>query len=143
MAEGVGYEIFQDSWSDMSEVERNDFAEAGKCLLTQAWTAAVVVTLRGAEGVLRKFYREKTGEDPGRTTMDTLIRKLKKGDEEMTGEGGVESRTKILLDYLNYLRDKRNTAAHPGQIFDQPTAELVFMQSLALVQEIHKELQNK
>ena len=38
--------------------------------------------------------------------------------------------------YLDYLRDKRNEAAHPGKIFTQSEGEHILLRLIGLLEEI-------
>jgi len=123
-------EFFNNVWWGMSEIEREDFAEAARCLLAQSWTAAAMISLRGLESILRKYYTFKTKNEVGRKGMYTLIDELQQ----------IEDISKTLLGYLNYLRGIRNMAEHPDRIFHQIGAETVFTQVAGAAREIYAEM---
>lgn len=128
----IGYSstFFEDVWWKMSEIEKNDFKEAAKCLLTQSWTAAAMISLRGLEGILRKYYEFKTEKEHRNRGMYDLIEELQK----------IEGIKQTLMSYLNYLRGIRNTAEHPDRVFNQIDAETVFIQVARAAQEIYQEM---
>ena len=101
--------FFGNMWWRMSDIEKNDFMEAARCLLMQSWTAAAMIALRGLEGILRKYYEFKTEKEHGNRGMYALIEELQK----------TENIKHTLMGYLNYLRGIRNTAEHPDRVFNQ------------------------
>ena len=122
--------FFGNVWWRMSEIERNDFIEAARCLLMQSWTAAAMIALRGLEGILRKYYEFKTEKEHGNRGMYALIEELQKTE-------GIKH---TLMGYLNYLRGIRNTAEHPDRVFNQTEAETVFIQVTGAAREIYQEM---
>ena len=122
--------FFANAWWKMSDIEKNDFKEAARCLLMQSWTAAAMISLRGLEGILRKYYEFKTEREHGSRGMYVLI------DELQTIEGIKGT----LMGYLHYLRGLRNTAEHPDWVFNQTEAETVFIQVAGAAQDIYQEM---
>lgn len=51
-----------------------------------------------------------------------------------------EGINKNLVNYLDYIRDKRNEAEHPGKVFTQSECEHAFMQVINLITEVFKEI---
>lgn len=130
VSSGYPSTFFTDVWWKMSEIEKNDFKESAKCLLMQSWTAAAMISLRGLEGILRKYYEFKTEKEHGNRGMYILIDELQK----------IEGIKGTLLGYLNYLRGIRNTAEHPDRVFSQTEAETVFIQVSGAAQDIYQEM---
>lgn len=122
--------FFSGVWWKMSDIEKNDFQEAAKCLLMQSWTAAAMISLRGLEGILRKYYEFKTEKEHGNRGMYVLIDELQK----------IEGIKGTLLGYLNYLRGIRNTAEHPDRVFTQTEAETIFIQVAGAAKDIYTEM---
>ena len=123
-----GYRI----WNTMSSIEKNDFSEAAKCLLTQCWTAAAMISLRGLEGILRKYYEFKTEKEHENRGMYTLIEELQE----------IEDIKGTLMGYLHYLRGIRNMAEHPDRVFTQGEAEVVFSQVVGAIKDIYHEIES-
>lgn len=121
-----GYRI----WNTMSDIEKNDFSEAAKCLLMKCWTAAAMISLRGLEGILRKYYEFKTEKKHENRGMYILIDELQK----------IEDIKDTLMGYLHYLRGIRNMAEHPDRVFNQTEAETVFIQVVGAVKDIYQEI---
>jgi hypothetical protein len=122
--------FFDNVWWNMSEIEREDFGEAARCLLAQSWTAAAMITLRGLESILRKYYTFKTKREIEKKGIYVLI-------DELQQTQGI---SQILMGYLNYLRGIRNTAEHPDRTFNQIGAETVFTQVAGAAREIYAEM---
>jgi len=119
-------------WNTISDIERNDFSEAAKCLLMQCWTASAMISLRGLEGILRKYYEFKTDKEHENKGMYHLIDELQK----------MEDIKDTLMGYLHYLRGIRNMAEHPDRVFTQEEAETVFIQVVGAVKDIYQEISN-
>ena len=117
-------------WDSLSEISMSDLNDACSCLLTQSWTPAVMISLRASEDSIRKLYEIKTGMDTKKKGWNAILREL----EEM------KEINSNLLNYLDYIREIRNTAEHPDKIFDQMEAERVFHQVVDLIIVINKEL---
>lgn len=130
VSSGYPSTFFTGVWWNMSDIEKNDFKEAASCLLMQSWTAAAMISLRGLEGILRKYYEFKTEKEHGNRGMYVLIDELQK----------IEGIKGTLMGYLNYLRGIRNTAEHPDRIFNQKEAETVFIQVSGAAQDIYQEI---
>jgi len=123
-----GYSI----WNTLSDIEKNDFSEAARCLLMICWTAAAMISLRGLEGILRKYYEFRTEKEHKNRGMYILIEELQE----------IEDIKNTLMGYLNYLRGIRNMAEHPDRVFDQAEAETVFIQVVGAVKDIYQEISN-
>ena len=126
--------IDEKTWNALSEIEKNDFSNAAKCLVAGIPTPAAMVALRGAEATVKKYYEFKTGDSAEKKMWGPIVRELKRRAKELKIKD-------IFLGYLDYIRDaKRNFAAHPNKIFDQREAELIFMEVINLVQDIYAEI---
>ena len=114
----------EEVWNELSDISKNDLNDACNCLLTQSWTPAVMISLRAAEDSIRGYYKSKTGEDLNnwKKIIDEL-RKVPKINETVIG-------------YFDYIRELRNTAAHPDNIFDQMEAEGVFHKVVDIINVI-------
>ena len=122
----------EDIWDTLSNIAKSDLDDACKCLLTRSWTPAVMISLRASEDSIRNFYIYKLEKNPQRKGWQHIIDELSK----------TQDTNKILLGYLNYIREIRNKADHPEEIFDQMEAERVFHQVVNMIivinQESHK-----
>ena len=117
-------------WNDLSKISKSDLNDACNCLLTKSWTPAVMISLRASEDCIRNLFKFKTGNDPGSLSWKKILDDLEK----------IPNMNKTLIGYLHYIREIRNTAEHPDEIFDQMEAERVFHQVAHMIIVIHKEL---
>ena len=123
----------EDVWNTLSNISKSDLNDACNCLLTKSWTPAVMISLRASEDSIRKFYNFKTGNDAQRKGWKNLLDEL----------SNIKDINKTLLGYLNYIREIRNTAEHPDEVFDQMEAERVFHQVVNMIIVINQELSPK
>ena len=120
----------EDIWNTLSDISKSDLNDACNCLLTRSWTPAVMISLRASEDSIRKFYNFKTGKDPQKKGWKNILDELSK----------IQDINKTLLGYLDYIREIRNTAEHPDEVFDQMEAERVFHQVVNMIIVINQEL---
>lgn len=122
------------TWDSLSNIEKSDFSDAARCLLTGIPTPAVMVALRGAEATVKKYCEFKTGESSKKKTWGSIVEELESRAKELKIQD-------TFLGYLDYIRDaKRNFAEHPNKTFGQREAELIFMEVLNLVQDTYAEI---
>ena len=122
------------TWNALSDIEKSDFSDGAKCLLTGTPTPAVMVALRGAEATVKKYYEFKIGAPPKKKVWGKMVRELESRADDLKIQD-------TFLGYLDYIREaKRNFAEHPNKIFCQREAELVFMEVLNLVQDTYAEI---
>ena len=126
---GGGNFFPDDVWNSLSEISMSDLNDACLCLLTQSWTPAVMISLRASEDSIRNLYKNKTGKDVKKKGWNTIINELKEMKEINPS----------LLNYLDYIREIRNTAEHPDKIFDQLEAERLFHQVVDMIIVINHE----
>jgi len=120
----------EEVWNSLSEISKSDLNDTCNCLLTRSWTPAVMISLRASEDCIRKLFNRKTGKNSGKLGWKKILDALEKTpDMDHT-----------LIGYLNYIREMRNAAEHPDEIFDQMEAERVFHQVVNVIIVIHKEL---
>lgn len=131
---GLSSAIFgKEIWETFPEIAKKDFSEGAKCLLIEASTSATMVSLRGIEAVIRKYYTKKTGKPSDKKPLAGLVEELKT----------LPKANKNLLSYLHYIRaEKRNLAQHPNKTFTQREAERVFMEIISAVHDIDLEMRN-
>lgn len=121
-------------WEKLTEIEKSDFSDAARCLLSGTATPSVMVGLRGAEASVRNYYHVKTGNEPGSKTWRQLTRELK----DKAGNLGIED---TFIGYLDYIGDaKRNFAQHPNKIYQLREAVILFMQVIGLVEDIYAQI---
>ena len=120
----------EDIWNTLSDISKSDLKDACNCLLTRSWTPAVMISLRASEDSIRKFYNFKTKNDPQKKGWKNILDELSK----------IQDINKPLLGYLDYIREIRNTAEHPDEVFDQMEAERVFHQVVNMIIVINQEL---
>lgn len=117
-------------WNSLSKISKSDLNDACNCLLTKSWTPAVMISLRASEDYIRYLFKLKTGNDPSILGWKNILDNLEK----------IPNMDQTLIGYLHYIREMRNTAEHPDEIFDQMEAERVFHQVVNMIIVIHKEL---
>ena len=130
LLEGGGSFFPEDVWNMLSEISKSDLNDACNCLLTKSWTPAVMISLRASEDSIRNFYELKTGNDSRKKGWKNILDEL----------NNIVDINKTLLGYLNYIRELRNTAEHPDEIFGQMEAERVFHQVVNMITVINREL---
>ena len=119
----LGYELA----AKLSETTKNDLKDAMKCLRGGIATPAAMISLRAAEDVVRKYYELKFQEKPVRIGLkDILDRLMERSDVDKT-----------LVNYLHYIRTKRNEAEHPEKIFTQEESEETFITVTNAIKEIY------
>lgn len=129
-----GKTFFSDEvWDLLSDVSKSDLNDACNCLLTRSWTPAVMISLRASEDSIRKLYEFKTGNAHRRKGWKNILDEL----------GNIEGINQTLIGYLNYIREIRNTAEHPDEVFDQMEAERLFHQVVNMITVIYQELTPK
>ncbi len=134
-SEGEPSAFFEEKiWNALSQIEKSDFSNSATCLLCGLPTPAVMVALRGTEATVKKYYEHKTGDNAQEKMWGPMIEELKRRSEELKIRA-------TFLGYLDYIRDaKRNFAEHPNKIYDQRDAELLFMETVNLVQDTYTEM---
>jgi len=90
----------------------------------------VIISLRAAEDTIRSYYKSKTGKDPLKLNWKSILNEL----------SNMPKINKALIGYFDYIRDLRNTAAHPDKIFDQVEAEGVFHKVVDMIYIISQEI---
>lgn len=130
LTSGIESFLKDDSLKIISENAKQDLNEAIKCILYSLPTPAAMITFRASEEVLRSYYEKKTPNSAEGKRWYEIIQELSKK----------EGANKPFVDYLNYIRDKRNEAEHPGKIFTQSESEHAFMQVIHLIEVISKDI---
>ena len=130
LTSGIESFLKEESLTIISDNAKQDLNDAIKCILFSLSTPAAMITFRASEDVLRLYYENKTQNSSGRKGWNDIIQELLK----------IEGTNKPFVDYLNYIRDKRNEAEHPGKIFSQSETEHAFMQVIHLIEVISKEI---
>ena len=126
--------IPKEIWEKLTDIERSDYADAAKCLILDTATPSVMVALRGAEASIRNFYQHKTQSDPGNKTWRQLTNELKDKFEELNIKN-------TFVGFLDYIGDaKRNFAQHPNKIYTIREAAVIFMQVIAMVEDIYSQI---
>ncbi len=120
----------EEVWTGLSKISKSDLNDTCNCLLTKSWTPAVMISLRASEDCIRHLFKFKTGNDSGTLGWKKILDNLEK----------IPDINKTLIGYLHYIREMRNTAEHPEEIFDQMEAERVFHLVVNMIIVIHKEL---
>ena len=105
-----------------------------KCLILDSGTPSVMVALRGGEASIRQYYRSSTGVDAGKKTWRQITQELKKD----ASKHGISD---TFISFLDYLGDaKRNFAQHPNKTYSVREAAVIFMQIVAMVEDIYAQI---
>ena len=91
-------------------------------------TASTMILLRAAEGAVKNYYLQVIGQQTTKLNWNAIIDELEKNHHIK----------KPFANYLHYLRDKRNEAAHPGKQFEQEESERIIIQVKGLLEVISK-----
>jgi hypothetical protein len=126
-------EFFEpDTWKSLSREIKEDLSSAVICLLVGEWTPAVMIALRAAEEAARKYYEFKTKTPLEKfKSWKWLVEELKRHNV-----------TQSLLGHLDFVREKRNDAEHPGKRFLRDEAETTFMQVIGTLVDVYQEMKN-
>ncbi len=112
-------------------IARKDLSDAYGCIGNGLPTPAVMIMNRVGEHMVKKFYKKiMKKEPPENSNWGDLEAALKK-------ELGEKDH---LIGLLQFRRNKRNTAQHPGERYTQKQSELAFFQIQELIEEIHRRL---
>lgn len=130
LTSGIESFLKDDSLTLISENAKQDLNDAIKCILFSLPTPAAMITFRASEDVLRLYYEKKTPNSAEGKRWYEIIQELSK----------IEGANKPFVDYLNYIRDKRNEAEHPGKTFTQSESEHAFLQVTHLIEVISKDI---
>lgn len=112
--------------SSLDELTREDLNDAFSCIVHLLPTPAAMISLRAAENIVRRYYTKITGESAVDKTWGNILDCLKESQQVKSS----------LLGYLDYLRDKRNEAAHPDKRFGQEESERIFLHIKGLLDEL-------
>jgi len=116
---------------NLGEVALNEFDAACRALSYGFPTAAGFYLVRICERSLRELYKKETGKDVERKTWGKVLNEL----EGYYKTNKTNKKPKV-LDLLSYLKDVRNSIAHPDQIFKQKEAEGLLTFTTRVVIEI-------
>ena len=89
-------------------------------------TAAVIILLRSAEGIIKNYYKQITNMETSKIRLNDMIEELEK----------IHNIDKTLVNHLHYIRGKRNEAAHSGKRFTQEDSEKMLIHIKDLLEEI-------
>lgn len=127
---GINSFLNEDILKQLSDNNKNDLNDAINCILLNLPTPAAMITFRASEDILRLYYEKKTlNSSAGKRWFEII--------NELLNTKGIK---KPLVDYLNYIRDKRNEAEHPDKVFTQRECEHAFMQVVNLITDVSKEI---
>lgn len=121
-----------DIWKKMPKTLKNDISEGIECLTLYRWTPAAVVSLRGAEAAVRNYYKHKTGK---------TIKKGMNWSEIINELNEIPDINKRLVGYLDFVREKRNEALHPGKQYKQREAERIVLDVVSFINLLYKEIE--
>lgn len=109
-----------------------DINDAIFCIANNKPTPAVMLSLRAVEGMLRHIYKRIKNKSPEGMTWDPIQKEI------MSAIMSTGGRVKEIDGYLNYLKDRRDDAAHPTKRFTLTEAEDTIMQAQRAISELNK-----
>lgn len=130
LRQGISGFFDEDEIKKMDSNIQGDFQDGINCLLIDLATPSVMIILRGVEGVLRKFYKKKTGRkaSPPDGTFKNWGTILAELDSSLNDTE--------LKDNLRYLNERRNEAEHPDKRFTSEVAERTLIKAVDAVKEM-------
>ena len=109
-----------------------DFEEAARAFAAGFSASAIMFSLRALEGILREYYRGKTGSKPGSKTWGQMVQDLRKQIPDS------------LFQRLDSLRTLRNAAMHAGPRdpaeWDDENASRVLLTCREIIEAIIEDL---
>lgn len=103
-----------------------DILDGGWCIIYGYPTPGAMILFRSAERESRKYYKKLTGYDAPLKWYD-LINDLRK--KQLAKDS--------ILNYMDFIRDKRNSVGHPDKRYTAEEAEAVLQHLSSLLKEIY------
>jgi len=108
----------------------SEFTEACRAILANLPTAAGFYLLRLCERILRELYRKETGKDIEKYTWGAILDELEKHYKNY-------GKDKLpILHIIEYLKNVRNSVAHPDKYLTQRNAENLLTYVVNVIEEI-------
>ena len=114
----------------LDSIGRDDLDDGVNCILHLLPTPAAMVLLRVAENIVRRYYAKISGTPSDNARWGEILKELEQ----------TQQTKKSLLGYLQYLKEKRNEAEHPGKRFSQEEAERILIHVKGLLEEVQTNL---
>lgn len=111
--------------SGLDDSTQADLVDAYTCAIHLIPTPAAMISFRVAESVVRNIHKDMLGPSSGFKSWDNIIKELENSERV----------SKPFLGYLDYLRVKRNDAAHPDKRFSQEECEKILLDIKGLLEE--------
>jgi len=108
-----------------------EFHNACRALLVGLPTAAGFYLLRLCERVLRELYKKETGKDITKLTWGAILDEL---------ENYYKDEKPNVLHIIKYLKEIRNSIAHPDKYLSQKRAEQLLNFAISVIEEVRREL---
>lgn len=122
-------ELFtEDILSTIDDFTKDDLNDALKCILHLIPTPAAIISLRAVERIIRNLYSKLMCKSPSYRDWKDLLVELEQAKKLKD----------TLIGYIQYLRDKRNEAAHPDKRFTQEESERILLYIKGSLEEIQK-----
>lgn len=127
---------------DLPEIAKFDFAESGKCIAFDRYTASAFHSLRGTEDVLKMYYSLLTGKKPSETqTWGHFINEI---EADIKSGKLIPPPPKDLIQNLDSLRIYyRNKTQHPQLIYNSDEAQDLLFDCIKCVNQIIKDLKDR
>lgn len=113
----------------ISKCGANDFKDildGASCIEYNLPTPGSMILFRAAESESRKYYTRVTSREPPDRWAE-LINDLRK-DARVS---------KSIVNYMDYIRDKRNEIDHPGKRYSQEESEAVLQHLSSMLKEMY------
>ena len=79
--EGAMKFFLAEIWDKLEDIEKDDLDESTRCLLTQSWTAAGVMSVRALESGIRTFYSKNYSNYHDKMSFGQILGELKKSTQ--------------------------------------------------------------
>jgi ribosomal protein S17E len=112
--------------SGLDEITKKDLNDALTCILHLLPTPAVMISLKAAENLVRRYYAKITGSIAMGKSWGEILNELEQSKKVKPS----------ILGYLRYLKEKRNEAEHPDKRFTQEESERIFLHIKGLLEEL-------
>jgi hypothetical protein len=118
--------IDESKWDQLDSREKEDLADAVRCILCEIWTPGGMMLMRFAESLVRKYSEQVTTIQ----TDDVWGRVISDLESDPNSD-------RIFLGYLKYLKEIRNKLQHPDERFNQSDTEQMFMHIVHIIDKIY------
>jgi hypothetical protein len=114
-------------WNSINKYDKEDLDDCLFCLLVDRPTPSGMIAMRAVESAVRHYYSEILNKTPDRISWSNIINELKNN----------KNSNKILLKYIDYLKDIRNTLQHPDKRLTTNEAEQILLHVVEIYKQVY------